>query len=66
MTFAIALISGLLALVLVLALALPSINGPTPSQCPGTARSSASAGRSAMLIMSGRTRFLRWAPWRLG
>jgi hypothetical protein len=46
------------------ALALPMIR--SPSQSPGTARSATTAGRSEMLIMSGRTRFLRWAPWRLG
>lgn len=38
----------------------------SPSQCPGTARSAASAGRSLMLTMSGSTRFLRWVPSRLG
>ena len=37
----------------------------SPSQCPGTARSSASAGRSVMLIMSG-IRFLRCPVFRDG
>jgi len=37
----------------------------SPSQCPGTARSAASAGRSAMLIMF-RARFLRCPGLRHG
>ena len=37
----------------------------SPSQCPGTARSSASAGRSEMLIIPG-IRFFRCPGARLG
>ena len=38
----------------------------SPSQWPGTARSSASAGRWLMLTMSRTMRFLRWPAWRPG
>src|SRR3954469_3210941 len=37
----------------------------SPSQWPGTRRSSASGGRSAIETMSGM-RFLRWPGWRPG